>query len=137
VNFESHSGNYTQGKNEHILFWLAVLSAFFAVAMLPIVNSPIHTIGQAVIKPEMQGRVFTLMGSLSAAMSPLGLIIAGPVADVVGVQSWYLVGGIATILMAVVSFSLPVGMNIENNDRKGDETTQEQVESPGPEVIST
>jgi len=119
------------------LFWLAVLSALFAAAMLPMVNGPIHAIVQAVIEPEMQGRVFTLMSSLSTAMSPLGLIIAGPVADAVGVQSWYLVGGIATILMAVVGFSLPAVMNIEDNHRKTEESTQEQIESAGSEVISS
>lgn len=101
------------------------------------VNGPIHAIVQAVIEPEMQGRVFTLMGSLSAAMSPLGLIIAGPVADAVGVQSWYMVGGIATILMAVIGFSLPAVMNIENNHRVTDETMQEQGESVSPEVVSS
>jgi DHA3 family macrolide efflux protein-like MFS transporter len=110
------------------LFWLAILSAFFAAAMLPFVNGPIHAIVQAVIEPEMQGRVFTLMGSLSAAMAPLGLINAGPVADVIGVQSWYVIGGISAILLAIVGFSLPAVMNIEDNHRGASVLAQEQVE---------
>ena len=112
------------------MFWLAIVSAFFAAAMLPIVNGPIHAIVQAVIAPEMQGRVFTLMGSLSAAMAPLGLIIAGPVADAIGVQSWYVIGGIASILMAVTSFSLPAVMNIEDNHRETAAADLEQEEIP-------
>jgi DHA3 family macrolide efflux protein-like MFS transporter len=105
--------------------------------MLPIVNGPIHAIVQAVIEPEMQGRVFTLMGSLSAAMAPLGLIIAGPVADAIGVQSWYVIGGISAILMAVLGFSLPAVMNIEDNHREAAAPTQEQVEAAVSEGLQT
>lgn len=111
------------------IFWLAIVGAFFTAAMLPFVNGPIHAIVQAVIDPEMQGRVFTLMGSLSAAMSPLGLIIAGPVADLIGVQSWYLIGGVSSILMAVIGLSIPAVMNIEDNHRGISKTRPEQVES--------
>jgi len=118
-------------------FWMAILSAFFAAAMLPFVDGPIHAIVQAVIEPDMQGRVFTLMGSLSAAMAPLGLIIAGPVADAIGVQSWYLIGGGSAIIMAVLGFSLPAVMNIEDNHKHTAEAAQEQVDAPVSEGLPT
>jgi DHA3 family macrolide efflux protein-like MFS transporter len=70
----------------------------------------------------MQGRVFTLVGSLGSAM---GLIVAGPVADAIGVQSWYVIGGVACILMAVVGYSLPAVMNIEDNHRQAGEAAQD------------
>ncbi|MFO7683871.1 MAG: hypothetical protein R6X34_27895, partial [Chloroflexota bacterium] len=60
-----------------------------------------------------QGRVFTLIGSLSGLMSPVGLIIAGPVADAFGVQAWFVVGGMATMLMGIVGFFIPMVMNVE------------------------
>jgi DHA3 family macrolide efflux protein-like MFS transporter len=119
------------------MFWMAILSAFFAAAMLPFVNGPIHAIVQAVIEPDMQGRVFTLMGSLSAAMAPLGLIIAGPVADAIGVQSWYLIGGGSAIIMAVLGFSLPAVMNIEDNHKHAAEAAQEHVDAPVSEGLPT
>jgi DHA3 family macrolide efflux protein-like MFS transporter len=118
-------------------FWLAIVGAFFAASMLPFVNGPIHAIVQAVIEPKMQGRVFTLMSSLSAAMSPLGLIIAGPVADAIGVQSWYLIGGVAAILMAVLGFSLPAVMNIEDNHNAAAETLQEPAEPKVSDGVAT
>ena len=83
----------------------------------------------------MQGRVFTLVGSLGSAMAPLGLIVAGPVADAIGVQSWYVIGGVACILMAVVGYSLPVVMNIEDNHRKAGKPVQEEVETAGSEGL--
>lgn len=116
------------------LFWLGVVSAFFAASMVPMVNGPVHAILQSAVEPEMQGRVFTLVGSLGSAMAPLGLIVAGPVADSIGVQSWYVIGGLACILMAVVGYSIPAVMNIEENHRKSGESVLEQVETPAPEV---
>jgi DHA3 family macrolide efflux protein-like MFS transporter len=69
---------------------------------------------QAVVAPEMQGRVFSLIGSLSAAMSPIGLIIAGPVADRLGVQTWFVIGGVMCGLMAVAGLFVPAVMNFED-----------------------
>jgi DHA3 family macrolide efflux protein-like MFS transporter len=116
------------------LFWLGVVSAFFAASMVPMVNGPVHAILQSAVEPEMQGRVFTLVGSLGSAMAPLGLVVAGPVADAIGVQSWYVIGGLACILMAVVGYSIPAVMNIEENHRKSGESVLEQAETPAPEV---
>jgi DHA3 family macrolide efflux protein-like MFS transporter len=116
------------------LFWLGVVSAFFAASMVPMVNGPVHAILQSAVEPEMQGRVFTLVGSLGSAMAPLVLVVAGPVADAIGVQSWYVIGGLACILMAVVGYSIPAVMNIEENHRKSGESVLEQAETPAPEV---
>ena len=62
----------------------------------------------------MQGRVFTLIMSVSGAMSPIGLIIAGPVADALGVRSWYFVGGVACLVMGVACFFIPAIVHIED-----------------------
>ena len=61
----------------------------------------------------MQGRVFTLVGSATAAATPLGLVIAGPVADAVGVQFWFIVAGVTMIMMAVAGLLIPDIANIE------------------------
>ena len=106
-------------------FGLAVGCVFFAGMMNPIVNGPLFAVLQSVVEPEMQGRVFTLIMSVSMAMTPLGLIIAGPLADVLGPQAWFVVGGIATVLMGVVGFFIPAIMHIED-----DRPTQAQAEEP-------
>lgn len=94
---------------------LAVGGMFFVGIMNPIVNGPVHAVVQAAVIPEMQGRVFTLMGSVAAGMAPLGLIIAGPVADTLGVGMWFLVGGLVTALMGVAGFFIPAVVYIEDN----------------------
>jgi len=49
-------------------------------------NGPLLAVVQAVVAPDMQGRVFSLINSVSTGMTPLGLAIAGPVADALGVN---------------------------------------------------
>jgi len=95
-------------------FLLAVGAIFIAGFSNPIVNGPILAVVQAAVDPGMQGRVFTLMGSVASAMSPLGLIIAGPVADAFGVGSWFLIGGFMTIAMGVAGFFVPAIVHIED-----------------------
>jgi len=79
----------------------------------------------------MQGRVFTLVGSLSSAMMPLSLAVAGPVADKVGIRIWYVVGGVVFALIGASAFFVPVIVHLEDR--------QEQslgVESPVARVAA-
>jgi DHA3 family macrolide efflux protein-like MFS transporter len=46
-------------------------------------------------------------------MMPIGLLVAGPVADRYGVQVWFLVGGAITILAGVAGFVIPALRDIE------------------------
>lgn len=59
-------------------------------------------------------RIFALMGSLGMAMLPPSLPVAGPLADAVGVQPWYLVGGAILALAGLGTFFVPVPVNIEH-----------------------
>lgn len=88
-------------------FWLAAGAMLLVGFAMPVTNGPLLAAVQAAVKPEMQGRVFTLIQSGASAMMPLGMIIAGPVADTLGVQTWFIAGGLVTGLMALVGFSLP------------------------------
>ncbi len=67
------------------------------------------------IAPEMQGRVFTLTGSFSGMMAPLGMALAAPIADRLGIQAWWQIGGFVTLAMALGAFLIPAIMNIETD----------------------
>lgn len=96
-------------------FRLALVAIFVAGFMNPLINGPFFAILQARVAPEMQGRVFTLVGSLSSAMMPLSLVVAGPVADAVGIRMWYVVGGAIFALIGAGAFLVPTIVNIEQN----------------------
>ena len=81
--------------------------------MQPIVNGSLSATLQATVDPAMQGRVFTLLFSFATAMTPLGLLLAGPLADSLGVQSWYVVGGLICALMGAIGLFLPSVMTLE------------------------
>ncbi|MBN1431128.1 MAG: MFS transporter [Anaerolineae bacterium] len=92
---------------------VAIAGMFFSGFTMPIINGPLFAILQDKVDPEKQGRVFTLVGALSGAASPLGLAIAGPVADAVGVRAWFLVAGGVALLMAITAPFLSSIMNLE------------------------
>ena len=95
--------------------WLAVAGMFVAGSMNALVNGPLFATLQAIVAPEMQGRVFTVVASLSSAAFPLSLAVAGPVADAIGLRPWYVVGGLVCTLMGLGACFVPVIVNIEQN----------------------
>ena len=97
------------------MFILAIIGMAVAGFMNPITNGPIFSIMQTRVAPEMQGRVFTLLNSLTSAMSPLGMLAAAPVAEQFGIRAWFLLGGISCILLAVVGLLIPAVVHIEDN----------------------
>jgi len=103
------------------LFLLAVGMMFVIGVGSPITNGPLFAVVQDVVAPEMQGRVLGLIGSMAAAMTPVGLVIAGPLSDWLGVQSWFIIGGISTFLMGVSGFFIPAIMNLEEKNRPAQE----------------
>jgi len=108
-------GTLIMGAAPATAFWLALGAMFIAGFMNPIANGPIFAVVQAKVAPEMQGRVFTLMQSASTAISPLSLLAAGPVADLLGVRIWYVVAGLVCLLMGSAAFFVPAIMHLEDN----------------------
>ncbi|MCP4519353.1 MAG: MFS transporter [Delftia sp.] len=94
-------------------FPLAVGAVFCIGFMDPIVGGSLQAVQQATVPPDMQGRVFTLVRSGTAIMSPLGMVIAGPVADAQGVQFWYLLTGVAMVLMSAGALFIPALVDME------------------------
>lgn len=96
-------------------FWLALAGMAVMGFMNPITNGPLHAILQATVKPEMQGRVMSLINSAATAMTPLSLAVAGPVSDAIGIRAWFVFGGMVCLLMGVGGFLVPAIMNVESN----------------------
>jgi len=107
--------------------WLALGGMFVAGMMNAFVNGPFFAVLQANVAREMQGRVFTLVGSVSAAAWPLSLMVAGPIADAVGVRPWYAVGGLICAAIGLGACFVPVIVGLEDN-RSGDSAADARPE---------
>jgi len=95
-------------------FLLALCGVFFIGLMLPIMNGPFVAIIQTRGEPQMQARVFSLLQSVGTGVVPLGLLVAGPMADRIGIQSWFLLGGILCVITGLAGFFVPAVVNIES-----------------------
>ncbi len=103
-------------------FYVALVLFFLATAAMPLANGSIQAIMQVQVPPELQGRVFTLLGTLAMAMSPLGLVIAGPAADILGVRFWFALGGVLCATSGIMMLFLPAIMNLEREPLTAEST---------------
>jgi DHA3 family macrolide efflux protein-like MFS transporter len=105
------------GVTPATMFWMALTSTVLTAVMSAMTNGPLMAVLQTTVAPELQGRVFTLMASMATAISPLGLAVAGPVADRLGVQIWYIVGGAVCTAMGIFAFFVPSITRMEEHPR--------------------
>ncbi len=98
--------------------WLAVGALFVGGLMNVLINGPIFAIMQSTVEPQVQGRVFTMIGSLCSAATPLGLAVGGPVADLLGVSAWWLLNGATCLLMGLAGYFMPAVVHLEDNHRR-------------------
>ena len=96
--------------------WMAVIGALLVGIMTPMTMGPFYAMIQTIVEPDMQARIFSLMSSVGTAMVPIGLLVAGPVADRFSVQVWFLFGGLLCIVMALCGFFIPAVMQIESRE---------------------
>lgn len=95
-------------------FTLALVGMAISGFMSPICNGTLNAIMMAKVAKNMQGRVFTLTGAMSSAMIPLSMVIVAPVAQWLGLQVWYWVGGGLVVLMGLGGLLIPSIMNLED-----------------------
>lgn len=105
------------GLTPAAFFPLALAGLFFGAVMNSMSNASLFTILQRTITAEMQGRVFALGRSLATAAIPLGMLVAGPLADVIGVRALFWGAGIVYVLLGVGAFFVPSLMQLEDQPR--------------------
>lgn len=97
--------------------------------MNPLTNGPLFAVMQARVEPEIQGRVFSFLQAGATLASPIGLIVAGPLADATNNnQLWFIIGGILTALTGIGAFFVPA--IIEMGKEPDEEATSTKIQ-PG------
>jgi DHA3 family macrolide efflux protein-like MFS transporter len=99
-------------------FSLFLPAMFLFGFMVPFIDGPFIAIIQANVSPEYQGRVLTMTTSLLWLTTPIGLGIAGPVADAFGIPIWYAIAGSLCLAGMLVGILLPQVRSIEGSKEK-------------------
>ncbi|UCD97129.1 MAG: MFS transporter [Candidatus Bathyarchaeota archaeon] len=86
------------------LFWFMAMGALIGAFAPPIFNVSLLTILQVVVPLQMQGRVNSVLNTLATAAMPLGMIIAGPLAEYIGTSSLFLACVIAGVTILTFSW---------------------------------
>lgn len=73
------------------VFWIYLAVMGVVGLSLPMFNTPSTVLLQEKVEPDYLGRVFGVMGMISSSMMPLGMLVFGPIADVVKIE-WLLIG---------------------------------------------
>lgn len=76
---------------------------------VPVFITPSTTLLQERVEPEFQGRVFSIVGIVMAVAAPVGMIVLGPLADIVSVETLLIVSGFVTFVVTAVAVLIPSG----------------------------
>jgi MFS family permease len=86
-----------------VILALSAVVGFVYGPMAPIYNYVMQTRAPA----HLRGRVVGVMGSLAYAAGPLGLIIAGPLADSAGLKTTFLALSLPMVVLGLIALGLP------------------------------
>lgn len=83
--------------------YLAVMG-LFGIAM-PIFGTPAMVMLQQKVNPDYLGRVLSVMTMISSSLMPLGMLLFGPLADVIAIEWLLIATGIAMFVLSVLFLS--------------------------------
>ncbi|WP_420489341.1 MFS transporter [Neobacillus niacini] len=96
-------GAFTFALGITSIFWLYLVFMGVVGVAMPIFNTPSTVLLQEKVEGDYLGRVFGVLGMISTSMMPLGMLIFGPIADIIKIE-WLLIG--TGLLMFIQGFFL-------------------------------
>ena len=94
-----------------VILVLCALVGFVYGPIAPIYNYVMQTQAPA----HLRGRVVGVMGSLAYAAGPLGLIVAGPLADTAGLHATFLALSLPMLLLGLAAVFLPALRHLDRD----------------------
>jgi len=89
--------------------WLFFGFMFLLGLSVPFFSTPSTTLLQETVEPERQGRVFGFLGIVMALAMPIGMVVFGPLADVVPIEVLLVAAGVLTFVVIGAAVWLPAG----------------------------
>lgn len=83
------------------VFWIyLIFMGAFGIAM-PIFNTPTTVLLQEKVDENYMGRIFGIFSMISTSMMPIGMLIFGPLADIIQIE-WLLIGtGVFVLILSI------------------------------------
>lgn len=82
-------------------FWVYIFFMGLFGIIMPILNTPAMVLLQEKVEIDYMGRVFSILGMISSIMMPFGMLVFGPVSDLIRIE-WILIG--TGIMIVVLSY---------------------------------
>ncbi|KRO04693.1 major facilitator superfamily protein [Levilactobacillus paucivorans] len=99
------AGGFLPG-NQRGFIWFVALNAVAGI-MGPFFNTLLMAIIQQSFPPAELGRVLGVLNSIMSLTGPIGLIFAGHLADSIGVQKLFIIGGVGALFCGVMMGLMP------------------------------
>ncbi len=78
-------------------FWLYLGTMIFCGCTMPFYNTPSMTLIQIKIPPNLMGRVFSVIAVINGIAMPIGMVLFGPLSDIVKIELLLIITGILLI----------------------------------------
>jgi MFS transporter, DHA3 family, macrolide efflux protein len=83
------------------VFWIYLIFMALIGGVMPMFNIPATVLLQQKVEGDFLGRVFGVFGMIASSMMPLGMLVFGPIADIIKIE-WLLIG--TGLLLVIQSF---------------------------------
>jgi len=118
-------------------FAAATAFGFLLGASVSFTDAPIAAVMQATVPPEMQGRVFGLLGGLFSFSTPIGLGILSLVGDAIRIPLLYQSAGLLCLVVTVSCGAIPAFRKLEQHKFNGIRSTAGGTGAPAGEPART
>ncbi|MET0303432.1 MAG: MFS transporter, partial [Microbacteriaceae bacterium] len=89
--------------------WVFFAFMFLVGLAVPFFSTPSMTLLQETVEPERQGRVFGFLGIVMSVAMPFGMVVFGPLADIMPIEILLIAAGVLTFVVIGLAVWLPAG----------------------------
>lgn len=82
-------------------FIIFVVLCFLLALPSNFINVPVMAYIQETTSEKVMGKVISLIITLMTFSMPFGLLIAGPISEIIGVNTWFLISGILLVIVGI------------------------------------
>lgn len=82
-------------------FWVYIFFMGLFGVVMPILNTPAMVLLQERVEGSYMGRVFSVLGMISSIMMPFGMLVFGPMSDIVKIERLLLGTGVLIVILSM------------------------------------